>query len=473
MPDQQQRLQGVKGYLSNILHGFGEGVKANLGMETDAQQQQRLFTQNLQTQNAQAQQANIQSEIAQRAAQVKQMQSMVTLPNGTQVPFALAKPYIEAQAKIEAVRSGKRFVVVPNVGLMDTQADGGPQLVPGSSASGIKITPEMVTSNGIPAQLVGKTITLGQYAQLERGGAAFSGTVTNTTETKELGNGSVVQIPKTTVTKKIGPNATSATAPASSPGAPSSPGPVSLNTKGGVKTLVGPDGQPLQGKSAVDNVYATDPKTGQQIFTTRSDANAQGFTAPMKVTAAQVEKDKGGLKMLNDVQMNASRYNVAARDYFKNGGDYGRDGPLLSKLISENPFTVSSGGLNLHLPAADIMNNIENSKAYTALTPAGKELMDGWLRANAAVPAYQKALTNIGRANKEMMDLELKNIPSPILGVDDIQRRMKAFQENIDQANNGFPKFPDVPNPRDIRSKLEGQSGASQKTWNPVKGRYE
>src|ERR1700756_3221208 len=84
----QQRIQGVKGYLANILHGVGEGMKSELGLETDTQRQQRLFTQNLQTQKANLDQQNIQSEIAQRMATVKQMQSAVTLPNGMQVPFA-------------------------------------------------------------------------------------------------------------------------------------------------------------------------------------------------------------------------------------------------------------------------------------------------------------------------------------------------------------------------------------------------
>lgn len=450
-------------------------MKAHLGMETDAQQQQRLYTQGLQNQKFALDQQNIQSEIAQRAAGVRQMQSAVTLPNGMQVPFALAKPYIDAWGKQQAAATGKRFMIVPNVGMLDTQADGGPKLVPGSSPQGVQVTPDIAQQYNIPLQMIGKSIPLGQFAQLERGGAAWAGSVSNTTDHIEVddpnnpGQKVIATFPKTTTSQKVAPtNKGSSVMPTATPQGPgqqpvqptpqgAKTPPVSIGNNNGVKFLKGPDGQPLT-KGGGDTVYAFDPASGQQVFTTRADAITKGYQTPTKVTVAQAGKDKDALTMLNDVQMNASKYVVASRDYFKNGGNYSQDGPLLAKLMSENPFNISSGAIDLKLPAADIINNVENSKAYTALTPAGKELFDGWLRSNAAVPAYQKGLTNIGRANKEMMDLELKNIPSPILGMDDIQRRMQAFQQNIDQASHKFPIFQDVKQPRQVRQQIEGVS---------------
>jgi hypothetical protein len=455
----------IGGLLKNFSYGAGQSMIKASGGETDAEQATRL---------AATAHINAQTDL------IKQQSTMTPIqpygPNGPTVymPAAGAAQYFKTLAQNQGKekvadinQQGKRFMAVPNVGLIDTQHPSGtPQVVSGSTPQSVTITPEMVQSNGIPAQLVGKTVPLSQFAQMERGGAPWAATVSNTTETKEVsdpnnpGSTILVKVPKTTSTHKVAPGA--ATAPSVTPQAPGQKPLGTLGTVGGIKTIVGQDGQPLQGKSAGDPVYAFDPAQGQQVFTTRADANAKGLQTPTKVTAAQADKDKSALTMFNDVQMNASKYTVAARDYAKNGGDYSHDGPLLAKLTSENPFNVSTGAIDLHLPAADIMNNIENSKAYTALTPGGKQLMDGWLRANAAVPAYQKGLTGIGRANKEMMDLELKNIGSPILGMDDVLRKQQAFQENIDQAAHRFPIFQDVKQPRQVRQEIEGAQPSTQ-----------
>jgi hypothetical protein len=73
------------------------------------------------------------------------------------------------------------------------------------------------------------------------------------------------------------------------------------------------------------------------------------------------------------------------------------------------------------------------------LSPAGRNLLTGYLRTAAAVPAYQKALTGIGRSNKEMLDLELANIPLPYYDGATANNRMTAFQDNMNQARSGFP----------------------------------
>ena len=276
---QQQRLNGIKGYLSNILHGVGEGMKAHLGMETDAQEQQRLYNQSLQTQKFDLERQNLQSEIMQRAAQVKQMQSMVTMPGGYQVPFALAKPMIEAQAKVQAAATGKRFMVVPNVGMMDTQAEGGPKLIPGSSPTGVQVTPEIAAQYNMPQQLVGKSIPLGQFAQMERGGAMWAPTVSNTVETKELSSGELVQIPKTSTSQKVG-----GVVPGAAPKAP-----VSLSTNGGVRTLVGKDGQPLRGKGSVQMMVGTDSE-GKQVAGTPQELSAAGVSNFVKLGSAESDK---------------------------------------------------------------------------------------------------------------------------------------------------------------------------------------
>lgn len=307
---QQQRVQGVKGYLSNFLYGVSEAMKAHAGLETDAQRQQREYNNDLNQRKFSLEQANTQAAITEHLARVQQMQSMATIPgpNGPiQVPFALAKPYIDAWGKQQATLTGKRYVVVPNVGVLDTQAPGGPQLAPGTAPKSVTITPQMVTSNGIPEQLVGQTIPVGQFAQLERGGASLAGTISNTTETKELADGTIVQVPKTTTTQKVSPGGTAAApgigsslsplAPASNnplapavSGSRTTPGkPISMTTKGGVKTLVGPDGQPLRGKGSTQMMVGTDAQ-GRQIAGTPQEMTAAGVANFTKLDSGEAAK---------------------------------------------------------------------------------------------------------------------------------------------------------------------------------------
>ncbi len=111
-PQQNQRIQGIKGYLANILYQGGEGMKSSMGMETDAQKQQRMFTQNVKTQELQNETQKTNSAIQLQQAQMDQMRSLVQvrMPDGTvmTMPYGLAiKTYpsaIAGQSKIEATK---------------------------------------------------------------------------------------------------------------------------------------------------------------------------------------------------------------------------------------------------------------------------------------------------------------------------------------------------------------------------------
>jgi hypothetical protein len=75
---------------------------------------------------------------------------------------------IGAQGKIGAAQIGNRFKVVPNVGLFDTQAQGGQgALIPGTE-QGIVITPEIAKDYQLPEQFVGKPMSLSGLASVQR-----------------------------------------------------------------------------------------------------------------------------------------------------------------------------------------------------------------------------------------------------------------------------------------------------------------
>jgi hypothetical protein len=149
--------------------GIGMAMEAgyNLPFLRSLQQQK--------VQQGQAETAETQARAGQMQAQTKLLGESVpvTLPDGRQImlPKNQLGQYLKGAAgaditadsreNIQAQKSetaqnvagiNKRFQVVPNVGLFDTQTR---QLVP-QTAQGITITPEIAQDHGLPAEFVGK-----------------------------------------------------------------------------------------------------------------------------------------------------------------------------------------------------------------------------------------------------------------------------------------------------------------------------
>lgn len=217
-------------------------------------------------------------------------------------------------------------------------------------------------------------------------------------------------------------------------------------------------------KDARVSVYALDPQTHELVFTNRADAEAKGMDGIEEVKAGDIQKDRAALRQLNDVQMNVSRYTGAANAALKarpTAADIANMHSILNKAgIADLNVAISEGGhvtIPLVSSVLEGMSRQEKSDAYRLLSPQAKALMDGYIRSLSAVPAYQKALTGIGRSNKEMLDLELANIPSPTMEPEDIQRKLSQFQENVDRASEGFPKLPGIQHPREVKAQYERQ----------------
>lgn len=225
-------------------------------------------------------------------------------------------------------------------------------------------------------------------------------------------------------------------------------------------------------KDQSTTVYAEDTN-GQLIKTTKFDAEKLGLSYE-EMKPGDINKDRQALRMLNDVQINTSRYTKAASAYdaaslTEEQRKVDRDN--ISKMLNkagwfDTEAAISEGG-HITVPIltakAEAMSRQERSDEYKHLSPEAKELFDGYIRTMAAVPAYQKSLTGIGRSNKEMLDLELANIANPTMDPKDILRKQKQFQENIDQATAGFPNnLPGVKHPSETRRETEKSSGSAQ-----------
>ena len=229
-------------------------------------------------------------------------------------------------------------------------------------------------------------------------------------------------------------------------------------------------------KDKATRVYAED-ENGQVRYMTKYEAEhyqVDGKSHPLsyeEMKPGDVSKDRQALRQLNDVQLNTSRYTKAAQDAIKTpptAADYVNMHTILNKAGALDLNIAIGEGGSIKIPVLTSMieglNREVNSEAYAALSPQAKALVDGYIRTMSSVPAYQKALTGIGRSNKEMLDLELNNIANPSMSPKDILRKQDQFQENINRASEGFPSnLPGLKTPTSVRQETEGNTSSPPK----------
>ena len=228
-------------------------------------------------------------------------------------------------------------------------------------------------------------------------------------------------------------------------------------------------------KDKSTRVYAED-ENGQVRYMTKYEAEhyqVNGKSHPLsyeEMKPGDVSKDRQALRQLNDVQLNTSRYTKAAEDAIKtplSNTDYVNIHSILNKAGALDLNIAIGEGGSIKIPVLSSMieglNREINSEAYAALSPQAKALVDGYIRTMAAIPSYQKALTGIGRSNKEMLDLELNNIANPSMKPQDILRKQEQFQENINRAAEGFPNnLPGLKTPDRVLQETEGNTGTNK-----------
>jgi hypothetical protein len=200
-------------------------------------------------------------------------------------------------------------------------------------------------------------------------------------------------------------------------------------------------------------IFAVDPATNERVMTTRPEAQAKGYTNPVPVKEGDVSKETDARAMINDVQLNKSRYQSAMQRVYAEPMSTAQKSALVA--LTPEKLGINFGDLfKLELP--DVMQKVSNASAFSVLTPPQKQAVVGYYSTLASVPAAQKALTNIGKANKEMMDLELRTIPTPIMDGGTFDTMLDRFQGNIDQTSRKTVRMPGMPSTSDIRSLYEG-----------------
>jgi hypothetical protein len=200
-------------------------------------------------------------------------------------------------------------------------------------------------------------------------------------------------------------------------------------------------------------VFAVDPQSNQRVMTTRPEAQAKGYTNVVPVKEGDVQKQTDAVAMTNDVQLNVSRYRTAMNRLYQEPMN-GKQMAALTALTPEKLGIEIGHGFGISLP--DVIQKVANASAFSVLSPTQKQAVLGYYSTLASVPAAQKALTGIGRSNKEMLDLELRTIPTPLMDHETFNLGMERFQGNVTQTAAKNVRIPGMPTAQSIREEIEG-----------------
>jgi hypothetical protein len=140
----------------------------------------------------------------------------------------------------------------------------------------------------------------------------------------------------------------------------------------------------------------------------------------------------------------------------------------ITALMPEKLGIDIGHGIGLNLP--DVIQKTANAAAFSVLSPTQKKAVIGYYSTLSSVPAAQKALTNIGRSNKEMLDLELRTIPTPAMDGGTFETMLDRFQGNIDQTAAKNVRIPGMPSTVEVRAENEPgwQPKQNKSQWPPT-----
>jgi len=205
---------------------------------------------------------------------------------------------------------------------------------------------------------------------------------------------------------------------------------------------------------AQEPVYALNRETQQREQTTQGEvmASPDKWSNPVSVKESDLNRDASLSRQLGDAQLNLSRYKTSLS---KMDALSLKDKRAVAALIGEDKFKAEFMGAQI---PTDWLNKLLTSENWSQLDPKAQDAVAAYVGVRGAIIAFMKAVSGSGRSNKEQLEIELQNIPNPLLPVNVRNMQLGRFQENIDQAGAGLPKLVGVPSPQEIRSKMEAPS---------------
>jgi hypothetical protein len=210
--------------------------------------------------------------------------------------------------------------------------------------------------------------------------------------------------------------------------------------------------------------YALDA-SGKLVYTNKAEADKRGAVFE-EMKADAVNKDRNSLRQLNDIQKNIAEYRKAI-DAFH--GPIENTAAMRRIMAGINSSDVEKMG---YLTLGAGMNMIEHSEvsnAWNQLNPQEKDALIGYLRAKGAMIAYNRVVSGSARTNKEALEVEWANLPSPDVGATAADKQMDAMQQNLDQVNQGYPtNLPGMKVPEQVRENVQGGAGGHKFMVNGV-----
>jgi hypothetical protein len=209
------------------------------------------------------------------------------------------------------------------------------------------------------------------------------------------------------------------------------------------------------------SVVGFDPQSNERVVVNANDPRATNLQQSGKVSSQQMDQWGTSQNQFANVQLAVSRYDQAARNFAQSGKPSDAIG-INSALNKAGVGDVQIGEWGVKVPGfssvAEAASRVANSTAFKNLSPAGQDLVDKYFRMMSSIPEYQKASTGIGRTNKEMLDLELKNIPDPTMPPSIISNRLSSFQEALGSNASRVPKIQGVPHYKDVQQHYQQQT---------------
>ena len=205
-------------------------------------------------------------------------------------------------------------------------------------------------------------------------------------------------------------------------------------------------------------VFAVNPATKARELTTVAEAKAKGYSNPIKASQGDVEKETQLTSQVNDMQLNTSRYRVALNAMSNLSA---ADRTAMTHILSDpsvNNLLLQGAGFPAVISMAE---QAGKGRDWNALSPDKQDALIGYLRMKNTGLLAQKVLTGMGRASKEALDIELANMPSPIEGATVGNKKLDAWQQNIDQMASRTVKLPWMPSPQELKGAIENAPQAT------------
>jgi hypothetical protein len=199
--------------------------------------------------------------------------------------------------------------------------------------------------------------------------------------------------------------------------------------------------------------YNTETKSLQQ--TTRQEMSSRPgvFTNERVATGAELDKLAEKTAQLNDAQANIAGYRAASNAYDELTGT---DRALVSQMIKTDKFKAEFMGFSLPV---DFVNKLTDAAEMKHMSPAARKAVVAYISARGAVISYMKAASGSARSGgKEQLELELQNIPTPIMDKATRDAFINRFQRNIDLVGGDLPKLVGIKSLKETKEEIEKQS---------------